>query len=115
MIVNPWTVVFYAAAVLTVVAIAVSFWRPKWLWAAFGGSYVASFIAGFSIGPLISVVAYVTLPLALGYSFRWLKSWWAWVAVGVGGVGLWYLDMILFRGWRLFRPLGWLLGPLLST
>lgn len=101
--------------IFSLVAVIVSFWRPKWLWAAFGASYVSSFVAGFSIGPLLSVVAYVTLPLALGHSLRWLRHWAAWIAVGIAGVGLWYVDMIVYRGWTLHRPLGWLLGPLLSS
>ena len=105
---------FFLACSTTVVGIALSFGVSKsYLWVATVSSWIASFLASFSIGLYLLVVTFVLLTLATGYSARWIRHGkHLWLAVGAG-VGLWLIAVSTVDDYWLFLPLSFLLQSLI--
>lgn len=48
--------------------------RHQLYWISALGTYIFSFIAGFSIGQLTVGLAFIPLTLAIGHYFEWIKN-----------------------------------------
>lgn len=107
--------IFVFLIVFTVVAIVLGTGgRPQLYWWAALSSYVCAFLSSFSIGLYILSLSFALLSLAVGHSFRWIRTLWHSVGAVAIGLALWLLAVLTIDDYVLFFPFR-LLDPWLSS
>lgn len=77
----------------------------KYYWFAALFVYIFSFLSGFSVGQLTIGLTFIFLILAIGYSFKWIKTkFHALLSTGIGLV-IAYLAVVYVDDAYLFFPL----------
>lgn len=108
-------VVFVCLAVFTLVAGGLGVTgRPQWYWWAALSSYVCAFLSSFSIELYILSLTFILLSLALGHSFRLVRTLRHAILASVIGLAVWFLAVTLIDDSVLFLPFR-LLDPWLSS
>ncbi|WP_449537583.1 hypothetical protein [Ferdinandcohnia sp. Marseille-Q9671] len=70
-----FSVLAFLSFILFFVTIALAIrGKHNYYWGAALSSYIFSFLAGFSIGQLTVGLPFICLILAIGYSFKWIRT-----------------------------------------
>lgn len=101
-----FSIIAYASLSITIIALLLAITgNPKFYWLAALSNYIFSILAGFTIGQLTVGLTFLFLLLAIGHSFRLIKTKMNHGAFVLVGLFIGFVSVAFVDDYWLFFPL----------